>query len=74
VFAVTLIAFFFKWSPFRHNGGKVKVVLGRGVCEDFAELPHVRVALEFHVHVCFYACVVRPRVPPSPLLPSSNPR
>ena len=46
-----VMAIVLKRSPFRCNRGEVKVVLGREGCEDHAELPHVRVALEFHV--CF---------------------
>ena len=63
-----LIAFFLKWSPFRYNGGEVKVVLGRGECEDYVELLRVHVALQFHVFFYVYVYVS----PPSPLLQSSN--
>ena len=63
-----VMAIFLKWSPFRYNGGEVKVVLGREGYEDHVELPHVRVALQFHI--CFYVHVYVS--PPSPLLQSSN--
>ena len=66
--AVMVMAIFLKRSPFRYNRGEVKVVLGREGCEDHVELPHVRVALQFHV--CFDVCVHVS--PPSPLLQSSN--
>ena len=67
--AVMVMAIFLKWSPFRCNGGEVKVVLGREGCEDYVELPCVRIALQFHIFLC--VCVyVSP--PPSPLLQSSN--
>ena len=39
------------------------MVLGRERCQDHAELPHVRVALQFHI--CFYVYVYAP--PSSPL-------
>jgi hypothetical protein len=68
--AVMVMAIFLKRSPFRHNGGEVKVVLGRERCQDHAELPHVRVALQFHI--CFYVHVYAP--PSSPLLQSTHPR
>ena len=67
--AAMVMAIFLKWSPFRYNGGKVKVVLGRGECEDYVELPCVRMALQFHIFVC--VCVFT-YPPPSPLLQSSN--
>ena len=66
--AVVVMAIFLKWSPFRYNGGEVKVVLGRAGCEDYVELPHVRVALQFPVYLYVYVYVS----PPSPLLQSSN--
>ena len=50
-----VMAIFLKWSPFRYNGGEVKVVLRRQGCEDYVELPHVRVALQFRI--CFYVHV-----------------
>jgi hypothetical protein len=66
--AVMVMAIFLKWGPFRCNGGEVKVILGREGCEDYVELPHVRVALQFRI--CFYVYVYVS--PPSPLLQSSN--
>ena len=57
-----VMAIFLKWSPFRCNGGEVKVVLGRGGCEDYVELPHVRVALQCPVYLC--VCVHLPPPPP----------
>ena len=63
-----VMAIFLKWNPFRYNGGKVEVVLGREVREDYVELPHVRVALQFHI--CFDVYVYVP--PSSPLLQFSN--
>ena len=60
--AAMVMAIFLKWSPFRCNGGGVKVVLGRGECEDYVELPHVRVALQCPVYLC--VCVHLPPPPP----------
>ena len=67
--AVMVMAIFLKWGPFRCNGGEVKVILGREGCEDYAELPHVRVALQFRI--CFYVYVyVSPPFPTTAVLKS----
>ena len=65
--AAMVMAIFLKWSSFRSMGGKVKVVLGRGGCEDYIELLRVHVALQFHVFLCVYVYVSLS----SPLLQSS---
>ena len=65
-----VMAIFLKWSSFRCNGGEVKVVLGREVCEDYVELPHVRVALQFPVYLYVYVHSF-PHFPTSTVLKSA---
>ena len=50
--------------------GEIKVILGREGCEDYVELPHVRVALQFHVFLCVYV-YVSPPFPTSAVLKSA---
>jgi hypothetical protein len=66
-----VMAIFLKWSPFRYNGGEVKVVLGRAGCEDYVELPHVRVALQFPVYLYVYVHSF-PHFPASAVLRSTE--
>ena len=68
--AVMVMANFLKWSPFRCNGGEVKVILGREGCEDYVELPHVRVALQFPVYLYVYVHSF-PHLPTSAVLKSA---